>query len=70
MNGQSRSAIFRDDPAVLRVRLADVDDYKMDAVAVAPGQLLQRPDLGAERRSGVRTEDQRNRPLRQEGAEA
>jgi hypothetical protein len=52
------------------VRLADVDDHKMDAVAVPPGQLLQRPNLGAERRSGVRTEDQRNRPLRQEGAEA
>ena len=70
MNRQSRPAIFGDDPAVLRVRLADVDDKEMDAVAVPPGQPLQRPNLGAERRSRVRAEDQRHGPLPQEGAEA
>jgi hypothetical protein len=68
MNRQSRPAIFGDDPAVLRVRLADVDDKETDAVAVPPGQPLQRPNLGAEGRSCVRAEDQRHRPLPQEGA--
>ena len=46
--------------------LSDVDREERDLVAVAFGQLLERTDLGAKRRSGVRAEDERNPPARAE----
>ena len=53
-------------PAVLRVRLADVDDEERDLVAVAVVELLQLAQLAAEGRSGVRAEDERDRALARE----
>lgn len=69
VDGNPRPAILGNDPAILGVRLADVDDQEVDAVAIPPRQLLERPNLGAERRSRERPEDQRRRPLPQEGGE-
>jgi hypothetical protein len=50
---ETGAPVLREDPTFLRVRLADVDDEEMDTVAVLPRELLERPDLGAERRSGI-----------------
>jgi hypothetical protein len=47
------------------VGLADVDGEERDAVAKPLGQVLERPNLGAEGRSGVRAEDERDRTLAQ-----
>ena len=52
------------------MRLADVDAEEVHAVAVALRELLERPNLGAEGRSGVRAEDQRDRTFLDERAQA
>ena len=51
------------------MRLADVDDEERDLVAVAVVELLQLAQLAAEGRSGVRAEDERDRPLAREVGE-
>ena len=56
-------------PAVLGVRLADVDDEERDLVTVAVVELLQLAQLAAEGRSGVRAEDERDRALAREVGE-
>jgi hypothetical protein len=55
---KSRAAILGKNPPLLRVCLADVDDKEVHVTPIPGGQLLERPNLGAEGRSGVRTEDQ------------
>ena len=47
-------------PAVLGVRLPDVHDEERDVVGVAVVQRLQRAHLGAEGRSGIRAEHERD----------
>ena len=50
-------------PAVLGMRFLDIDDKELDSISVALGDLLQAPGLLAEGRSGIGTEDERDRPL-------
>jgi hypothetical protein len=50
--------------------LADVDAEEEPAVAVALRELLERPNLGAEGRSGVRAEDECDRAFLEERAQA
>jgi hypothetical protein len=45
------------------MRLADVDGEERDTVAELRRQTVERPNLGAEGRSGVRAEDERDRPV-------
>jgi hypothetical protein len=45
------------------VRFADVDGEEGDTLAMALGEFLERPNLGAEWRSGVRAEDERHGAL-------
>ena len=52
-------------PAVLGMRLLDIDDIELDAIPIALGDLLQAPGLLAEGRSGIGTEDERDRALSQ-----
>jgi hypothetical protein len=70
VDGDAGTAILGKDPPFLRMRLADVDDEEYDPLAVAVGELLERPDLGAERRSGVGAEDERDRLRLDERAQA
>jgi hypothetical protein len=51
------------------VRFADVDGEERDAIAIPLGQALERPNLGAERRSGVGAEHERDGPLAQQLAQ-
>src|SRR5918996_3626102 len=67
---KSGSAVLGEDPPLLGVRLADVDDQEVHPAAVRLRQRFERPDLGAERRSSVGAEDERDGPLRPERAEA
>jgi hypothetical protein len=48
-------------PAVDRMRLADVNDKKLDAIAKATMERLEVPSLGTKGRSGVAAENQRDR---------
>ena len=68
--GDLLAPVVGEHPAVLRVRLADVDDEERDLVAVAVVKLLQLAQLAAEGRSGVRAEDERHGPHAREIAEA
>jgi hypothetical protein len=43
------------------MRLADVNDKELDAIAKAPMERLEVPSLGTKRRSGVAAENQRDR---------
>ena len=43
------------------MRLLDVDGEERDPVGVSRGEIVERPNLGAEGRSGVRAEDERDR---------
>ena len=45
-------------PAVLGMRLLDIDDEELDSVPIALGDLLQAPGLLAEGRSGIGAEDE------------
>jgi len=58
----ARAPVLRQDPALLGVRLADVDEQEAGSAAVPAGDPLQRPNLGAKRWSGERAEDERDRP--------
>src|SRR5207245_10680705 len=57
-------------PAVLWMRFLDVDDEKGHQASIPVVQLVKLPQLGAEGRSGVRAEDQRDGSLPGEVAEA
>ena len=70
MHGDLRATILRKDPSFLRVRLTNVDDEKVDVSALTPRELLERSNLGAERWSGVRAEDEHHRHLVEERPEA
>jgi hypothetical protein len=70
VDGDAGTAILGKDPPFLRMGLADVDDEEADPAAVAFGELFERPDLGAERRSGVRAEDEDDRLRLDERAQA
>jgi hypothetical protein len=70
MHGDLRATILRKDPSFLRVRLTNVDNEKVDASPLTPRELLERSNLGAERWSGVRAEDQRDRQLVEERTKA
>jgi len=50
--------------------LTDVDREERDPVPIAVGQSVERPYLGAEGRSGIRAEDERDRPLGEEVVQA
>jgi len=63
VNRDAGAAVLGQDPAFLRVRLAYVDRHEAHAVAVARGELLERPNLGAKGRSGIRAEHERDRLL-------
>ena len=51
------------------MRLTNVDNEKVDASPLTPRELLERSNLGAERWSGVRAEDERHRQLVEERPE-
>ena len=70
MHGDLRATILRKDPSFLRVGLTNVDNEKVNASRVTPCELLERSNLGAERWSGVRAEDQRDRQLVEERTKA
>jgi hypothetical protein len=65
-----RATILRKDPSFFRVRLTNVNNEKVDASRLTSCELLERSNLGAERWSGVRAEDERHRQLVEERPEA
>jgi len=69
VHGDLRATILRKDPSFLRVRLTNVDNEKVDASPLASRELLERSNLGAERWSGVRAEDERHWELVEERPE-
>ena len=62
----SRAPVLGQDPALLGMGFPDVDREERDPISIAVGQSVERPHLGAEGRSGVRPEDERDRPLGEE----
>ena len=70
MNGESGAPVLREDPPFLRMCLADVDGDETDPLGESVGEVLERPNLGAEGRSGVGAEDERHWPVGEERREA
>jgi hypothetical protein len=69
VHGDLRATILRKDPPFLRVCLTNVDNEKVDTSPLTSRELLERSNLGAERWSGVRAEDERHRQLVEERPE-
>jgi hypothetical protein len=53
VHGDAGAAILGQDPSLLWMCLADVDDDELDPRSVPGSELFERPDLGAEGWSGV-----------------
>lgn len=70
MDGESGAPVFREDPPFLRMCLADVNGEEADPVDKPLGEVLERPNLGAEGRSGVGAEHERDWPFREQRREA